>query len=72
LSFVGKLYLAYTDLCNGDLMFWRVLVLLKDEGTACHFLDSGKQEKLDETYFIPLPGTQEWDRLLSQVVIFLT
>ena len=64
-------------------MFWRVLVLFKNqEVSACHFLDSGKQESLkmvskpnleeeneDETLFVPMPGTQEWAHLLSQVKI---
>jgi hypothetical protein len=50
--------------------FSRVLVLsVANTAATCHFLDLGKVENVDveQTLFIPAPGTSGWGDLLEQV-----
>jgi hypothetical protein len=58
---------VYTDVEK----FSRVLVLsVANTAATCHFLDLGKVENVDieQTIFIPAPGTSGWADLLEQVV----
>ena len=67
---LGNQYLAYIEAGNGDWMFWRVMVLYKNQQLlTCHFLDLGKQVilDLDKTFLVPMPGSQSWISLIDQV-----